>query len=166
MENKVSKKQSVSKDCFICGIKNPAGLKAKFYEMENGDLVGIFAGADMHQSYPNRMHGGVSSALLDETIGRAMMVQEPNCWGVTVELNLKYKKPVPLNEELKVVARIVRNSRKIFEGEGEIILNNGEVAVTAYAKYVKMPLNKISEELENIEDFMYFEEDNGPEYIS
>ena len=119
----------------------------------------------MHQSYPNRLHGGVSAAILDETIGRTMMLEDPDAWGVTVELTLKYKKPVPLNEELKVIARPLRNSRKIFEGEGEIILSSGEVAVTAYAKYVKMPINKIAEGVECMDDFMYYEEDNGPEYI-
>lgn len=165
MDNKVSRKQYVSKDCFICGTANIAGLKAKFYEMENKEIVGIFTAKDMHQSYPNRLHGGVSAAILDETIGRAMMINDKDAWGVTVELNLKYKKPVPLNEELKVVARITRDTRKIFEGEGEIILSNGEVAVTAYAKYVKMSVNKIAGELENADDFMYYEEDDGPEYI-
>jgi len=165
MENKVARKQYVSKECFVCGTENIAGLKAKFFELENGELVGIFTAQDMHQSYPNRLHGGISAALLDETIGRAMMLEEPDTWGVTVELNLKYKKPVPLNEELKVIARPLRNSRKIFEGEGEIVLSNGEVAVTAYAKYVKMPVSKISEDIDNIDDFMYYEEDKGPEYI-
>ena len=165
MENKVTRKQYVSKDCFICGTENIAGLKVKFYELENGEVAGIFTAQDMHQSYPNRLHGGVSAAILDETIGRTMMLEEPDAWGVTVELNLKYKKPVPLNEELKVIARPLRNSRKIFEGEGEIILSSGEVAVIAYAKYVKMPINKISEDLGSIDDFMYYEEDNGPEYI-
>lgn len=165
MENKVARKQYVSKECFICGTENIAGLKAKFYETESSEVVGVFTAQDIHQSYPNRLHGGVSAALLDETIGRAMMLNDPNAWGVTVELNLQYKKPVPLNEELKVVAKITRDTRKIFEGEGKIILKSGEVAVTAYGKYVKMPLSKIAGELENTDDIMYFEDEDIPEYI-
>lgn len=165
MEKKVTKKQHISKDCFICGTENIAGLKMKFYELENGELAGIFTAQDIHQSYPNRAHGGILAAILDEAIGRSMMLEEPDSWGVTVELNLKYKKPVPLNEELKVIARPVRNTRKIFEAEGEILLNNGDVAVTAYGKYVKMPVSKISENVENIDDFMHYEEEKGPEKI-
>ena len=33
----------------------------------------------------------------------------------------------------------------MFEGSGEIILPNGDVAVTATAKYMKLPVDKIVE---------------------
>lgn len=98
-----------------------------------------------HQSYPNIMHGGMSSAILDEVIGRAIMTKyKDQVWGVTVELNLRYKKPVPLYKELKVVGRITKERGPIFEGTGEIILPNGDVAVTASGKYLKMSIDKIS----------------------
>lgn len=38
---KVLKKQTNSKMCYICGMDNPFGLKAPFYEMEDGSLVSI-----------------------------------------------------------------------------------------------------------------------------
>jgi acyl-coenzyme A thioesterase PaaI-like protein len=82
---------------------------------------------------------------LDETIGRAVNILHDGMWGVTVELNVQYKKPVPLDEELKVVGRITRDTSRIFEGTGEILLNNGEVAVTAYGKYIKLPNSKIAD---------------------
>lgn len=65
-------------------------------------------------------------------------------WGVTVELELKYKKPVPLDVPLKVVGRITKNTRRIFEGTGEILLEDGTVAVTAQGKYIKMSIDKIT----------------------
>ena len=39
---------------------------------------------------------------------------------------------------------ITENSR-MFEGTGEIILPNGDVAVTAHGKYLKVPLEKITD---------------------
>ena len=39
-----------------------------------------------HQSYPGRLHGGISSTILDETIGRAILLLQPDVWGVTVEI--------------------------------------------------------------------------------
>lgn len=145
MKYKVLKKQHNSKKCIVCGMKNDLGLKASFYEIENDEVVAIFKSLEEHQSYPGRLHGGIAGAILDETIGRAIMVKDPNMWGVTVELNLKYKKPVPLNEELKVVGRITRDTSRLFEGTGEILLSNGEVAVTAQGKYFKMAVDKITE---------------------
>lgn len=143
MKYKVKKKQDVSKDCFVCGTDNQGSLKTKFYELENGELMSISTPTAVHQSYPDRMHGGVISAILDEIIGRAIMVENPDYWGVTVELNIKYKKPVPLDKKVKAIARITRDTRFIFEGTGEIILEDGSVAAIGYAKYMKMSINKL-----------------------
>ncbi|WP_411681417.1 PaaI family thioesterase [Clostridium thailandense] len=145
MKYRVLKKQHNSKKCIVCGMENNLGLKASFYEIENNEVVAIFKSLEEHQSYPGRLHGGIASAILDETIGRAIMIKDPNMWGVTIELNLKYKKPVPLNEELKVVGRIIKDTRRVFEGTGEILLSDGEVAVTAQGKYFKMPVDKITD---------------------
>ena len=144
MKHKVLRKQEISKSCIVCGYENDFGLKASFYELDNDEVFAVFKPLDEHQSYPGRTHGGISGAILDETIGRAILAKDKNVWGVTVELNLKYKKPVPLNEELRVVGRITKDSSRLFEGTGEILLPNGEVAVTAQGKYIKMPIAKIS----------------------
>lgn len=145
MEYKVKKKQQNSKTCFVCGLKNEFGLKAAFYELENDELVAVFRPLKEHQSYPARMHGGIAAAILDETIGRLVMIKDEQVFGVTVELNIKYKKPVPLDEELRVVARTTRDTRKLFEGTGEILLQNGEVAATGHGKYWKIPMQEMTE---------------------
>lgn len=145
MEYKVNKKQQNSRKCLVCGLQNDLGLKASFYELENGELVAVFTPIEEHQSYPRRMHGGIAGAILDETIGRLMMIKDPTLFGVTVELNLKYRKPVPLNEELRVVARVTRDTRKLFEGTGEILLKNGDVAVSGWGKYWKIPMKEMEE---------------------
>lgn len=146
MKCKVNKKQNVSKHCFVCGIENHDSLQTKFYELDNGELMSISTPSSVHQSYPDRMHGGVISAILDEIIGRAIMIKEPDAWGVTVELNIKYKKPVPLDKCVKALGRVTRNTRLIFEGTGEILLEDGSVAAIGYAKYVKVNIDKLTSE--------------------
>lgn len=141
----VFRKQENSRLCLVCGLENQFGLHASFYELDNGDLMAVFEGKEHHQSYPGRLHGGLSGAMLDETIGRAIMLKDPKMFGVTVGLSLKYKKPVPLNEPIRVVARITKLTRKTFEGTGEILLKDGTVAVTGEGKYMIMPVDKIME---------------------
>ncbi len=53
----------------------------------------------------------------------------------------------------------------MFEGTGEIILPNGDVAVTAQGKYLKVPLEKITNF--NIEDneWKIVELENDPKEI-
>ncbi len=97
----------------------------------------FFNSKEFHQSYPGRVHGGISAAILDETIGRAISVSDETVWGVTGSLELRYKKPVPIDCDIITVARVTRDTRKLFEGEGEIILPNGEIAVTAKSKIRK-----------------------------
>jgi uncharacterized protein (TIGR00369 family) len=129
----------------VCGAENPSSLKARFYELDDGEILGVFAPLEVHQSYPGRLHGGMASAILDETIGRAINMTQPDAWGVTVELSLRFKKPVPLDTELRAIGRITRDTRRLFEGTGEIVLPDGTVAVEATGKYMKMPIEQIAE---------------------
>lgn len=146
MKRKVSRKQHNSRMCFVCGLKNGAGLQASFYETDDGCLVGLFTPQEEHQSYPGRLHGGIASTILDETIGRAIMINSGSeIWGVTLELTVVYKKPVPLGVELKVVGRITGQSSRLFSGTGEIVLPDGVVAVTATGKYMKVSLERIAD---------------------
>lgn len=152
MKHKILKKQNNTKMCMVCGMKNGFGLKASFYELDNDEIVAIFKPMEEHQGYPNTLHGGIAGAILDETIGRAMLIKNGDIWGVTIDLNLKYKKPIPLDEELRIKGRITKDSRRFFEGSGEIILQNGDVAVIGQGKYIKMPLDKIADfDMEELE---------------
>ncbi|MEG1930411.1 MAG: PaaI family thioesterase [Anaerovorax sp.] len=164
MERKIINKQNNSSRCVVCGDQNSFSLNTRFYEVENGELVAIFQTKDHHQSYPGRVHGGMAAAILDETIGRAICVQEPGTWAVTVELNMKYKRPLPTDAKLKAVARITRNTRKIFEGEGEILLEDGAVAVSAWGKYMKLPVDQIADE-EFMKNQWYRLEEEDPEWV-
>jgi len=144
MKRRVLAAQNISRMCLVCGSDNRAGLKARFYELDGGELLGVFRPLEEHQSYPGRLHGGIASAILDETIGRAIMVTQPGAWGVTAELTVRYRKPVPLDGDVKVVGRITRNAGRLFEGTGEIVLADGSVAVEASGKYLRMRLEEIT----------------------
>ncbi len=119
MKHQVVKKHNAGRGCFVCGVKNPFGLHTDFFELEDGTLAAKVTPSEHHQSYPGRLHGGVSAALLDETIGRAINISEPDTWAVTVEINTRYKKPVPYGVALTVTGRVVDNNRRLFNGEGE-----------------------------------------------
>jgi len=146
MQFQVKRKQPNSKSCRVCGLKNPFGLQTAFYELDNGELLGMFTPQEHHQSYPGRLHGGIAAAMLDETIGRAIMARyDEGVWGVTMEFTSRYKQPVPLAETLRVVGRITKETNRMFEGTGEILLNDGRVAVEGRGKYLKMPLSEIAD---------------------
>jgi uncharacterized protein (TIGR00369 family) len=166
MKHTVVRKQHNSKMCFVCGLKNSSGLQASFYEMENNELVALFVPTVEHQSYPGRMHGGIASTILDETIGRAILVgRDDDVWGVTLELQVKYKKPIPLGTEIKVIARLTEEGNRFFKGSGEIVLPNGDVAVTAEGRYMKASLDKIADFDPEENEWRVVAKDDDPESI-
>jgi uncharacterized protein (TIGR00369 family) len=146
MRHKVTAKQPNSKMCLVCGLKNPFGLRTVFYELDNRELLAVFTPREEHQSYPGRLHGGIISTILDEAIGRAIMMHSTDdVWGVTVDLQVRFKKPVPLAGELRVVGRITKDGSRFFEGTGELLLADGTVAAEGHGKYLKAPLEKIAD---------------------
>jgi uncharacterized protein (TIGR00369 family) len=166
MRYKVKNKQQNSKSCMVCGLQNDFGLRASFYELDNDELLAVFTPREQHQSYPGRLHGGISSTMLDETIGRALMISQPEQFGVTIEISVRFKKPVPLGEELRVISRITSDSKRFYEGTGEIILADGSVAVEGHGKYLKMPLAKIAEyDAEDEQGWHVVESPDDPEYF-
>ena len=142
----------------VCGVKNEFGLGARFYELDNKELACTFETKECHQSYLGRVHGGIAAAILDETAGRAIDILEPDTWAVTVELNVKYKKPIPVNAKLKAIGRVISNNRKIFEAEGEIILPDGTIAATCWGKYLKMDDKTMAEEAFSEDEWFILDE--------
>jgi acyl-coenzyme A thioesterase PaaI-like protein len=151
--------------CFVCGFGNSFGLHASFYELDNGELMGIFKPGLEHQGYPNRLHGGIASTILDETIGRAIMIEHDQIWGVTLEIHVRYRKPVPIGKEIHVLGRIEKDTHRGFQGSGEILLEDGRVAVEAQGKYLKMAFDQITEaEAEGL-DWKVTSSEHDPEVI-
>lgn len=145
-------KQPNSHFCFICGVKNVAGVQVRFYETSDDDgkpeILARFCGQSIHQGYPGRMHGGVLTGILDETIGRAINYgagEDVETWGVTANLDLRFLLPVPLDVELTARGRILKENRRLFQGSGEVYLPNGQVAVSATGKFLKLRLDEISD---------------------
>lgn len=76
------KNQNISSMCLVCGKDNPFSLHAQIVEHpEQDEVVCYFTPQEMHQSYPDRVHGGISAAVLDEVIGRAVQMKHPRHLG-------------------------------------------------------------------------------------
>lgn len=143
-------KQPNSRMCFVCGIENPIGLKLKFYTDSEGRCITHFRPRPEHQGYPGRLHGGLISTLLDETMGRVLTGQ--NVWAMTGQLEIKFRKPVPLDEELTIIGELVHGRSRVYEARGEIRLSDGTILAEGNGIYIRIP-DEMVEEAKSALDF-------------
>jgi acyl-coenzyme A thioesterase PaaI-like protein len=130
----------------VCGLKNEYGLHTSFYELDGDKLVAVFTPRREHQGYPDRLHGGIAASVLDETIGRAIRLRYGDeMWGVTIQLMTRFRCPIPLGEPLRVVAHMTRETRRHFEGDGSLLLADGTLAAEGHGRYLKMPVERITD---------------------
>jgi len=123
--------------CFVCGTENPHSIGLTLQVDDNGTLTSEFKLNDAQQGPPGYAHGGASAAILDEAMGRVVWAAGLKVAAVNLEVN--YRKPLPLHEALRVEARIAqKGKRKIFSA-GEIRLPDGTIAVSGRGIYVVAP---------------------------
>lgn len=157
---KILKQQKNSKNCIICGMENDSGIKARFYNLDDGSVASVFEFKFTHQSYNGRVHGGMISALLDEIMGRALWTKEEDVYGVTTTMSVTYRKPVPYETKLKARAYMTFNSKRGFDSKGEIYTMDGILLAEGNARYLKLPAAVISPESDVNAEMCYLFEPN------
>lgn len=82
-------------------------------QVEGNGVQGTVSFGWAYQGPPGHLHGGFVAALFDEALGLAQsMTGSP---GMTGTLTVRYRKPTPLNTELRIEATVQRvDGRKIF----------------------------------------------------
>lgn len=71
----------------------------------DGGVVGTAVLGPAYEGPPGYAHGGMSALLLDQLLGAAAIAA--GLWGMTVNLDVDYRGPVPLGEPLELRARVV-----------------------------------------------------------
>ncbi|MDP9338243.1 MAG: PaaI family thioesterase [Acidobacteriota bacterium] len=121
--------------CFGCGGANDGGMKLTFtQDNANRRIVGKFILGPRYQGGGGMGHGGIIAVLLDEAMGKVCRFRDARA--VTAELDIKYLKPVRVDEEITVEAfETDFKGRNIFQ-TGEIRNTAGEVLARGTARFV------------------------------
>lgn len=159
---KVISKQKNSKMCYICGMDNKYGLKAQFYNMEDNSVMTKFFYSEYHQSFPQRVHGGLITTMLDELAFRAAWVRDYGLLGATMSMEIKYRKPVPYNTEIIGKGIITKDLTKFFVSEVGLYDIEKNLLANATVKYIKLPAEKVTN-ADFHKEMCYLIEDNVKE---
>jgi acyl-coenzyme A thioesterase PaaI-like protein len=105
----------------VVGIGSGVAVPLTF--TRGGD--GVVAQAVLGQVYegpPTFLHGGIAALLMDQVLGQAAI--ESDRWGMTVNLELRYRRPVPLHTSLRLTGRVSNVDGRRTTATGTIALES------------------------------------------
>lgn len=121
-------------NCFGCAPANPFGLKMEFYE-DGDDIVSFWNPGDNYQGWLKTLHGGIQATLMDE-IGAWVIARKLQTSGMTTSLEIKYRKPVPTGEDVRIEVRShIKEMKRNFAIISARLMYNGEVCSEAEMTY-------------------------------
>ena len=124
-------KQPNSHNCFVCGLRNPVGLKLAFYETGPDEVSATFHPTPDYEGFPGVLHGGIIAALLDEVGQRAGLIGEHDHFRVTAKLEVKFRAPTPLEQPLTLVGQRLKTRGRLQTAHAEVRLPDGSVTAEA-----------------------------------
>lgn len=117
-------------NCFACAPHNPSGLKMEFFE-DGDDIVCFWKPTTNYQGWINTLHGGIQATLIDETSGW-LISRKFQTSGMTTNLSIKYRKPIPINDDTVIEIRAKQKEvKRTFVFINTTISINGEVYTEA-----------------------------------
>lgn len=111
--------QPSSLDCFVCGVHNEHGLHIRFYNTNPGEVSAEVNIPGAYQSYPGVIHGGIIASMLDEVATRVFFSESRMV--VTAKMEIRYRKPAPLNTPLKLVGRALQDKGRVCKALGQLL---------------------------------------------
>ena len=106
-------------------------MKLHFYVDEEDRVVTEVVIPAHFQGYPGVAHGGIVSTVLDETLARSVMAEDPDRFMFTGRLTVRYRKPTPTGMTLKCVGEVVKDRGRMAECSGYLYGPEGELLAEA-----------------------------------
>jgi uncharacterized protein (TIGR00369 family) len=124
-----------SKSCFVCGSRNPFGLKLRF-ETDGRIVRARFAPEAHHNGFINVVHGGILATVLDEIMVWGCAVQTKQ-FSYCAEMTVRYLAPAHPGEPIIAEGELVENKRgRLFLASGVLKREDGSAICTSTGKYM------------------------------
>ncbi|MEK6691764.1 MAG: PaaI family thioesterase [Nitrospirota bacterium] len=123
--------------CFVCGKDNPIGLKLIFkIDRESRTIKTEFIPSKLYQGYKDIVHGGIISTILDEAMVKLAIGLGMNV--VTVDMDMRFKKPLLVGEKITVSATIHKEVKRIIETKAQVVKDDGTIVAEGEARLMRV----------------------------
>ena len=124
--------------CYACGTGNERGLEIDVLFDENvGEVNFEFTPDDFMLGAPGYVHGGVLSAIMDESQG--VLCFHIGHMIMTDELHLKYHKATPLHKPVKVHSWMTAVRKRRLYTRATMHSEEGELLCASSARWYLLP---------------------------
>jgi acyl-coenzyme A thioesterase PaaI-like protein len=138
------KAQPNSRQCFVCGVANPIGLKLHFFETAPGEVTAECTLPEHYQGYPGVAHGGIVAAMLDEVSGRVFMrTGDRPRFMYTARLEVRYRRNVPVGKPIRLVGHSGKDRGRMVTASGEIYDEAGNLLAECKSLLVDVPAEAV-----------------------
>ena len=132
--------------CFVCSLKNPIGLKLRFFGNKHTHLlVSRFIPQKKHCGFPVYTHGGILATLSDETMAYATFLIFGK-YGVTKSFTIQFYRPAFIGKPIFIESKIISSTQtpKGMEIQAETIIyagmdNTGKICSKAQGQLIILP---------------------------
>lgn len=123
--------------CFVCGEKNPAGMKLRLRtDPARGESAAEVIFADHFQGWAGIVHGGLVATVLDEAMIYAAGAKGLKC--VTGEITVRFVKPASTGVVYALKGRFVEDQGRIVFAESALLDGEGQEVARATGKLFKI----------------------------
>jgi len=128
-------------NCIACGTERESGFHLEFHALEDGSVEAEFACESEYQGYPDMLHGGVITLLLDGAMTNCLFVHGHE--GVTGELKVRFRNPVTIGRPSRIRGWIERELPPFYRLKAEL-LQDGQVKARATGKFVTRTASRMN----------------------
>ena len=147
--------------CIGCGQNNPYGLKLSF-QWDGKRVRAEFTPTKFYQGWPDIVHGGIITTMLDEAMGHAILFSGFRDF-LTASIQVNFKRPALIGEPLVITASVIKSEARSVKVEARVSLSDGTLVAEGEATQVLIEVtNKLEAVLWDMDGIIA---DTGPYHL-
>lgn len=134
LKKEVTRSLKTHDHCFACSPEVSQGLGLMFSPISPTKVQALFMPSEHFQGYSGRLHGGITSTLLDAAMTHCLF-QQGIC-AVTADLQVRFMHPIFLKQQVRVEAELLLQRRGFYQLSAAIWAQN-VVLAKAEGKFIR-----------------------------